>query len=251
MNLKKILEFLDGTFKTKEVQDFPNAFNGLQLSNNGIVDKIVGAVDANRFSIEKAIDEKAQLLIVHHGLFWNGVQPIVGPLYDLYKKAMDANLAIYSIHLPLDMHPQWGHNSTIASRLKLTIEGKFAYYKDQACGLICSDKIETLPLEQRLQALFPSSLHRLKFSQNKPNCIGIVSGSGGLEVLQDVLSHSVDTLITGEIRYSVVSFAQLHSLNIFACGHYATECFGIQNILHLLQENFQMPCSFIDDFCEL
>ena len=188
---------------------------------------------------------------VHHGLFWNGAQPIVGPLYELYKKAMDANLAIYSMHLPLDVHLQWGHNSTIAKYLDLIPEGNFAYYNDQACGLICSDPRETISLEERLQTLFPHSLHALRFGSKKPSRIGIVSGSGGMEILTDALNHSIDTLITGELRYSAIGFAQLHSLNVFACGHYATECFGVQNILNLLQENFQIPCSFIDTFCDL
>ena len=72
MNLGKIIEFLEATFEVGKIQDFPNAFNGLQLANNGIAHKIVGAVDASRLSIEKAIEERAQLLIVHHGLLWNG-----------------------------------------------------------------------------------------------------------------------------------------------------------------------------------
>ena len=172
-------------------------------------------------------------------------------VYELYKKAMDANLAIYSMHLPLDIHPQWSHNATIAKRLNLTPEGHFAHYKEQACGLVCSDLAETLSLEERLQMLFPHSLHTLRFGLKKPKRIGIVSGSGGMDILLDALKHSIDTVITGELRYSAVSFAQLHSLNVFAYGHYATECFGIQNILSLIQENFQIPCSFIDTFCEL
>ena len=251
MHLSKIIEYLETTFNVGKVQDFPNAFNGLQLANNGSVRKIIGTVDASRISIEKAVKEQAQLLIVHHGLLWSGAQPIIGPVYELYKKAMDANLAIYSMHLPLDIHPQWSHNATIAKRLNLTPEGHFAHYKEQACGLVCSDLAETLSLEERLQMLFPHSLHTLRFGLKKPKRIGIVSGSGGMDILLDALKHSIDTVITGELRYSAVSFAQLHSLNVFACGHYATECFGIQNILSLIQKNFQIPCSFIDTFCEL
>ena len=88
MDFGKIIEFLETTFQVGNIQDFPNAFNGLQLANNGTVHKIIGAVDASRISIEKAIEEQAQLLIVHHGLLWNGAQPIVGPLYELYKKGI-------------------------------------------------------------------------------------------------------------------------------------------------------------------
>ena len=251
MQLKPVVDFLDETFSVKKLQDFPNALNGLQLANNGEIKKIVGAVDANRCSIEKAIKLGADLLCVHHGLFWSGAQPIVGPVYELYKTAMAANLAIYSVHLPLDSHLDYGHNVSIARHLKLSVEGTFCEYMQQPCGLICRDnQNEELALAERLLILFPK-LHALNFGPEIPQKIGIVSGSGGQDLLKEAVRCGIDTLITGEVRYSAVSFAQLYRLNIYACGHYNTECFGIKNILNLVSKKFESPCAFIDIPCDL
>jgi len=249
MNLDSLVDFLDSTFQVDKVKDFPNAFNGLQLSNNGTVSNVVGAVDANRENIEIAIQLKADLLIVHHGLYWEGVQPMVGPVFDLYRKAMQANLAIYSLHLPLDIHPVYGHNKGIADALNLIVDEKFFCFMDQPCGLICHGR-RNENLHQKLQQLFPRSLHSLCFG-SLPERIGVVAGSGGQEILKEILRMKVDTLITGEIRYGAVSFAQLHGLNIYACGHYATESFGVKSLLNLLHGYSHLPCKFIDRFYEL
>lgn len=247
VRLEEIVAFLNSTFSVDNARDFPNAFNGLQLQNDGRIHKIVGAVDANPASIERAIAQKADLLCVHHGLYWNGVQPMVGPVYDLFRKVMDANLAIYSLHLPLDSHPKLGHNASIARALNLKEAGYFCNYFDQNCGIICDGEGETTgTLEQRIKSLFPNGYHALLYGPKALNKIGIVSGSGGQDLLNELVKNHIDTLITGEIRYSALSFAQLHRLNIFACGHYATECFGVKNQLNLLEQQFLLPCEFLD-----
>ena len=250
MQVNLIVDFLNETFSVKQLQDFPNAFNGLQLANNGEVHRVVGAVDANRCSIEAAIKLEADLLCVHHGLYWSGIQPMVGPIYEMYKAAMDANLAIYSVHLPLDSHKVYGHNVSIAHNLNLHVDGAYCEYMQQTCGLVCYDEDEKLSLSQRLRQLFPNC-HALNFGPEIPHKIGIVSGSGGQSLLEETIRQGIDTLITGEVRYSAVSFAQLHRLNIYACGHYATECFGVKNILNLIASRFSIPCQFIDIHCEL
>lgn len=251
MQLKSVVDFLDETFSVKILQDFPNALNGLQLANNGEIKKVVGAVDANRDSIEKAIAQGADLLCVHHGLYWSGVQSLVGPTYELYKEAIDANLAIYSIHLPLDSHHDYGHNASIAHHLKLSIEGTFCECMQQPCGLICLDnQSDNLTLSKRLYTLFPK-LHALNFGPEIPHKIGIASGSGGQGLLEESVRCGIDTIVTGEIRYSALSFAQLHRLNIYACGHYNTECFGVKNLLKLIAEKFSIHCEFIDMPCDL
>ena len=246
VRLEEIVAFLNSTFGVDNADDFPNAFNGLQLTNDGCVNKVVGAVDANPASIERAINKKADLLCVHHGLYWNGVQPVVGPVYDLFQKAMEANLAIYSLHLPLDSHPKFGHNASVARQLGLKETGYFCNYFQQNCGIICEGRSETTEtLEQRIRDVFLMGHHALLYGPRQLNKIGIVSGSGGQDLLNEIVKTHIDTLITGEIRYSALSFAQLYHLNIFACGHYATECFGIKNLLTLVGEQFHLPCEFL------
>lgn len=247
VRLEEVVAFLNSTLNVDNAGDFPNAFNGLQLANDGRIHKIVGAVDANSASIMRAIEQKADLLCVHHGLYWNGVQPMVGHVYDLFRKAMAANLAIYSVHLPLDSHPKLGHNASMAHALNLKEAGYFCNYFDQNCGIICDGSGETTDsLEKRIKCLFSNGHHALLYGPHQLNKIGIVSGSGGQALLDEIVKCHIDTLITGEIRYSALSFAQLHHLNIFACGHYATECFGVKNLLKLIGEQFRLPCEFLD-----
>lgn len=248
VSLAEIVNFLDTTLQTKEVIDFPNACNGLQLANHGTVTCIAGAVDANIHSIQAAIKNGADLLVVHHGLTWSGVQPIVGPWYDLYCSAIEANLAIYSAHLPLDGHPQYSHNVGIANALGLPVTGNFAPYHGRSYGIICPG-IERDELERRLQKVFPKSFRSICYGSKVPKSIGILSGSGGQTVsLEALVAAGIDTLITGEVRYSAVSFAQLYHLNLFCCGHYATESFGIHSLMTLLHEHTQLPCTFLEDF---
>ncbi|MBP5191439.1 MAG: Nif3-like dinuclear metal center hexameric protein [Opitutales bacterium] len=247
--LQTIVTFLDETLQTRTIPDYPNACNGLQLENNGKVTRIAGAVDANVHIIEAAIAQKADLLFVHHGLTWQGLKPMTGPLYRLYQQAMAANLAIYSAHLPLDSHPTYGHNVQIAKVLGLKIEGGFAFYNKNSFGWLCQG-IERETLCHRLQALFPRSFHPILYGSLHPQKIAIVSGGGGSSV-EEMIASSIDTLITGEVHYSVVSLAQLYRLNLLVCGHYATECFGVQALLPVLQERMQIPCFFIENFCEL
>ena len=250
MQLQSISQFLNTTFRVDSVHDFPNAWNGLQLENNGEVTKIAGAVDANVQAIEQAIQLKADLLCVHHGLHWQGVQPLVGPVYELYSKAIQANLAVYSLHLPLDIHPQYSHNALLAKLLDIDVKDTFCAYRDQPCGLLGFKECTRDELSAQLQYHFPH-YHTLCYGSEQLDNIGIVCGSGGQALLDELVEKNFSTLITGEIHYSAVSFAQLHHLNIFACGHYATECFGIQALLQLLHQQFDLPCQFLEQGCVL
>ena len=163
---------------------------------------------------------------------------------------MEANLAIYSLHLPLDGHPMYGHNVLIAKALDMSVETSFTSYKGRPYGYVCKG-MSTDELNRRLKALFPRSYRAFCYGSEQPKYIAIMSGSGGQECLEALVKSDIDTLVTGEIHYSAISFAQLYKLNLFACGHYATECFGIKALLQLLHEKTHLPCEFIEDFCEL
>ena len=102
-SLHEIESYINNELRLGEIPDFSAAHNGLQLSNNGTVTKVAAAVDASLPVIRKAINEGADMLVVHHGLFWQGVQRLVGAQYDKFTEAIQANLAIYSAHIPLDV----------------------------------------------------------------------------------------------------------------------------------------------------
>ncbi|MDR2769132.1 MAG: Nif3-like dinuclear metal center hexameric protein [Puniceicoccales bacterium] len=243
---KEICAYIDDLLSIPEIKDFPDAYNGLQVENGGRVTRLGGAVDASPESLRLAIQNQIDFLCVHHGLYGSGIRPLVGNYGQFYKTCFDHNVAIYSVHLPLDIHPVLGHNVSIARLLHLTPVDTFARFEAQPVGIVAKTEKSRRQLKQDLENLFPHSLHSLEFGPLLPQKIGIVSGSGGQGLLEEVQKHSIDTLITGEVRYAAFTFAQFHNLNIYACGHYATEVFGIKNLLAAVSQQFKLPCTFID-----
>ncbi|MDR0647141.1 MAG: Nif3-like dinuclear metal center hexameric protein [Puniceicoccales bacterium] len=243
---EEICAYLDHLLSVPLIRDFPNAYNGLQVENEGNVTCLGGAVDANPESLRLAIQNKVDFLCVHHGLHGFGVRPLIGNYGQFYKTCFSHNVAIYSVHLPLDMHPIVGHNASISRLLHLTNVDTFAHFEGQAVGIVAQTEKSRQQLKQDLEKLFPRSLHSLEFGPIFPKRIGIVSGSGGQTLLEKVQKYSIDTLITGEVRYAAFTFAQFYNLNIYACGHYATEVFGIKNLLAAASKQFNLPHVFID-----
>ncbi|MGH7462654.1 MAG: Nif3-like dinuclear metal center hexameric protein, partial [Longimicrobiales bacterium] len=119
MNLDALVEYLDAFLRVREIPDYPNALNGLQVSSPGQVDRIAVAVDASERSIGEAIRRGCSLLIVHHGLFWSGAQPVTGRMYRKLRACLEGGLAVYSAHIPLDVHPQVGNNIVLAREIGL------------------------------------------------------------------------------------------------------------------------------------
>ena len=117
--LSSIVEWLDSYLDTKNIPDYPNAHNGLQAENNGTVTKVASAVDASLDSIREAVDQGVDLLIVHHGLYWQGVEMLTSSWKEKCELILNNNLAIYSSHIPLDAHPEVGNNVLLAEALGL------------------------------------------------------------------------------------------------------------------------------------
>jgi dinuclear metal center YbgI/SA1388 family protein len=243
---KEICAYIDDLLSVPLIKDFPNAYNGLQVENEGEVTRLGGAVDASPESLRLAIQNQVDFLCVHHGLHGFGTKPLVGTYGQFYKTCFDHHVAIYSVHLPLDIHPILGHNASLSRLLHLTNVDTFAHFEGQPVGIVARAEKSRQQLKQDLKSLFPHSLHSLEFGPLLPQRIGIVSGSGGQSLLEEVQKHSIDTLITGEVRYAAFTFAQFYNLNIYACGHYATEVFGIKNLLAAVSKQFNLPYIFID-----
>src|SRR5260370_34398149 len=115
--LHTIISFANELLEVAKIEDYSGAVNGLQLENRGTVSKIGAAVDASSRTIEMAINESVDLLIVHHGIFWGGLSPVTGPAYRRIGKAMVADLAIFSLHHPPHFNPEIGHNGLLAGAL--------------------------------------------------------------------------------------------------------------------------------------
>jgi len=240
VDLKKIVAYCDERVRRNEVKDFSGSFNGLQFENNGKVSKIGAAVDAGYGPCQEAIAKGIDFLITHHGLFWRDNKPITGPLYQKYKTIMEGNLAVYGSHLPLDCHREIGNNVTIAEKLGLNIVDWFLEYEGNMIGVIAEGVTSRKALVAKLEILFPDTVKKIECGSDNIKRIGICSGSGDLSVDQ-LLKHGVDTFITGELRQHQFTVAQELGLNLYPCGHYHTEVFGVCRLAEEVANKFGLP----------
>lgn len=117
MRLDELTAYLDEYLRIREVPDYPNALNGLQVANPGEVTRIAAAVDASEAAIREAARRGCDFLLVHHGLFWDGNRPVTGRRYRRLRLLIEHGIAVYSAHLPLDVHPEVGNNVVLAREL--------------------------------------------------------------------------------------------------------------------------------------
>lgn len=149
--LREIVRYCDHTLRIHQIKDYDGAVNGLQVENHGAVKRLAAAVDASPATVRLAIDAHADLLLVHHGLFWNVRQPWTGTNYRLFHLLVENNLAVYSSHLPLDAHPRLGNNARLCAALGLKNLRPFFFEKEQFLGLQTNTKIPRADLVRRLQ----------------------------------------------------------------------------------------------------
>ena len=249
-HLEDIVSFCDQRARTHEVADFSEALNGLQFANNGQISKIGAAVDAGLIPFQQAIDAGIELLIVHHGMFWNGSKRIVGSEYEKIKTLIDGNLAVYSCHLPLDAHTEIGNAACLARVIDAPQSGTFLPYKGTDLGLICEWSQDRAKLKTALQSNFGSKIACMEFGSTDPSKICIVTGSGN-SVVDHVKATGADTLITGELKQHFYTIAQEEGFNLYACGHYATETFGVDALAKEAAAKFDIPYEFIKTDCPL
>jgi dinuclear metal center YbgI/SA1388 family protein len=244
-SLLSIVRYCDRSLQTEKFADWPGAVNGLQVENSGTVSKIAAAVDGTLATINKAIEVQADLLIVHHGLFWGATHPWTGKRYQLLKLLIKNNLAVYSSHLPLDAHPQLGNNAQLARALDLRQLKPFFFEKGQHIGLQSQTQISRLELEKRLSNVLRLDPKVIPGGPEICRSIGIVTGGAGDE-MKKAHEEGVDTFITGEGRHWTYALAEELGLNVFYGGHYATEIFGVKALAGLLSDKFNLPWEFIE-----
>lgn len=244
--LATIVAHLDRVLRHAEISDYPGAWNGLQIENDGTVRKIGAAVDACTWTIERAVDEGVDLLLVHHGLFWPGVQPFVGPTRRKFKAALDGNLAVYSSHLPLDLHPELGNNIGLCRALGFKQCMPFFEFKGQPIGL--KTRVRNLTRTQlaaRLERVLGQRPHLSPGGPEKIQCVGIVTGGAGAEVAK-AAAAGIDTFITGEGPNHSYTLSEELGVNLFYGGHYETETFGVESLAQSLSERWRIPWVFLD-----
>jgi dinuclear metal center YbgI/SA1388 family protein len=240
--LTDIVAFLDREMRIGEIPDYGGAMNGLQLQNNGRVTRVAAAVDASLPVVRQAIAAGADMLVVHHGMFWQGAQPLTGAFYQKIHEAMQANLAIYSAHLPLDVHPQWGNNALLAQALGLRVEESFLPYKGQNVGVIgrfeaTSDQpgVTREELRYRLEAAVDGPVWVCPAGPERIERVGLCTGGAGSEL---AAARGLDAFISGEGPHWSYPLAEEMGLNYFLAGHYATETFGVKALATELEKAF-------------
>jgi len=243
--LATIVKYCDKILRTAEIGDYDGAANGLQVENSGAVTRIAATVDASLATVKLAIAAKADLLIVHHGLFWSSSHPWTGKKYELLRLIVENNLAVYSSHLPLDAHPKLGNNALLCAALRLKNLKPFFESRGQKIGFQSRQKISRAELAKKLERLTGSKPKIIPGGKNVCERIGIVTGGAGAE-LKLAASEGVDTFITGEGPHWTFALAEELGLNVLYGGHYATETFGVKALAAELSKKFTVPWEFLD-----
>lgn len=241
--LEDLVAYCDKRTRRKAFKDAPGAYNGLQVANNGRVTKIGAAVDAGVIPFRQAVAAGIDFLIVHHGMYWDMPRPLTGPAYDRVSTLVRGNCALYSNHLPLDGHPEIGNNALLAGQLGLTPNRPFLVRDGEPIGCIASAKFPRGQLRARLEKLY-SRVIAIEHGSTAPRAIAFCSGSGN-SAIPELAAAGVDTLVTGELREEWFNRAQEEKLNLYLCGHYATEVHGVKALAAELSRKFKLPWEFV------
>ncbi len=243
--LAEIIAFLDRELATASIADYPGAINGLQLANHGRVERIVAAVDASLPVIAAAAVGGPALLLVHHGMFWQGAQPVTGAIYRKLKTAIESGLAIYSSHLPLDVHPEWGNNILLARAIGLIDPQSFRGPKGGILGITGAWHGSRDDLAEILRESLGGPVVVCPGGSSIISSVALITGAAGSEVAH-MAALGVDAFVTGEGPHWSYPLAEELGINVYYGGHYATETFGVQALARLLASKFQLPWQFVD-----
>jgi dinuclear metal center YbgI/SA1388 family protein len=242
--LADIVAYCDKRTDRASFEDAPGAFNGLQVANRGLVAKIGAAVDAGVIPFQRAVAAEVDFLIVHHGMFWDMPRPLTGPTYERVSTLIEGNCALYSNHLPLDSHREIGNNALLAKQLGLAATRGFMPNRGGDIGRIASSRgLSRAALRRKLEQLYPRVI-AIEYGTPNPRDIAFCSGSGNSAV-RALAETGVDTLVTGELREEWFTYAQEQKLNLFLCGHYATEVHAVKALAAELSKKFSLPWEFI------
>ena len=245
--LDTIVKDLQKRLRVDDVPDYGGAVNGLQLrSAQGKVTRVGAAVDASLPVVEKAVSEGVDLLVVHHGMFWQGAQKIDGAVFTKLKVAMDAGLAIYSCHLPLDIHETLGNNILLARACG--IKGKsadFLPWKGIAVGRKFTHAATLKSLVKRVEKAVGGAVHVCAAGPAKTKVIGVATGGAGSEIYA-AAEAGIDTFITGEGPHHSYTSAEELGMNVIYAGHYATETFGVRAVADYVAKKYRVEKTFID-----
>ncbi len=226
------------------------SINGLQVEGTDEVKRIAFAVSATRDSILKACEGGADTLIVHHGILWKyqGSKTITGPFHKRVAPLIQNNMNLLGYHLPLDAHMEIGNAACVAKRLPLENLESFAPYKKVPIGV--KGRLTTPMKASEFRKVLKTTLNHEVIMASPSDermitTLGIITG-GASGSWTEAVAEKVDAFLTGEISEHAWNDSQEANVTMYAAGHYATELFGIQELMKKIKENFKVETFFID-----
>ena len=245
LSLAALVNHCDTLLLTRDINDYDGAANGLQVENSGAVTCIAATVDASLATVRLAIKARANLMIVHHGLFWSPSHPWTGKKYELLRALLDNDIAVYSSHLPLDSHPELGNNAQLCAALGMRGLKPFFMSHGQKIGLQSRANVSRDELALRLHRATGNKPLLIPGGPKQCRRIGVVTGGAGGE-LKQAAKEGVDTFITGEGPHWTYALAEEFGVNVLYGGHYATETCGVKALATHLSKKFRVPWVFLD-----
>ncbi len=247
MQLESLLQYVDAYLGIGDHADFPHALNGLQVEGARDVRRVVAAVDASEASVQEAVAREADLLIVHHGLFWDGLRPLTGRLLRRVRPLVEHGVGLYSVHLPLDSHEEVGNSALLGRALGLELQGRFGTYADVEIGWWGSyrDGLSPEALRERLtEALDGAPVRLIPGGPGRVERVGVATG-GGASFVREAVDRGLDALVTGEGPHHAYFDAMEMGIHLLFGGHYATEVFGVRALAEHIADRFDLEWSFI------
>jgi len=246
MRQEDVVEYLDKYLRIADVPDSDRAFNGLQVEGGrSDIRRVALAVDASERAIEAAVALSSDLLIVHHGLFWNGAAPVRGRMYRKMRRLLESGLAVYGAHIPLDVHPEVGNSVVLARTLGIEIEGTFGSYRGIEIGYWGRLRLLREALAARLDEVLGGRITMIAGGPERVECVGVLTGAGG-DFIESAVAAGLDAYVTGEGSHHTYFDAMEQGLNLYYGGHYATETWGVRALGEHLKATHGLSTEFID-----
>ena len=242
----EIVQFLDERLDIRRVKD--KSSNGLQVAGTGQVARLAVATDAAMATYKRAAAEGCDMMLVHHGLIWGGIQYVTHRNHEHLKFLLERDMNLYAAHLPLDMHPEIGNNALLALQLGLGEKKPFGNYQGEAIGISgkLRDPLSSQEIADRFAANLGGTPRILGFGPSKNRSIAVISGGGG-SVLNEVVENGFDCFITGEISHDIFHPALEGRVNVVLLGHYLSETVGVRALGEEVAARFGIPMVFIDE----
>ena len=246
MTLKEYSSLLFDTLNISDYQDI--SLNGVQIdAEDREIKRAAFAVDASLSAIQSAVEWNADILVVHHGIFWGQCETITGDHYKRVAEAIKGGLMLYGVHIPLDANEKYGNNAGIADALKLEDRVGFGDWKGKEIGV--KGNLKEPKTLKEISDILGFDWNRVRIINTKDkkafSSLAIVSGSGSGEI-DEAVEQNVDLFITGEIKHDIYWKAYEAGLSVLAGGHYRTETFGVKSLMKMT-ESLGVECMFIEE----